>query len=138
MEAKDAKITELSALLDESAMNEHLKQLSEKVSDLKDKVGVLEEEKVNREQEIGGLRNDLETSEAEKSSIFRQLEDTQETLKVTELNLKGWWHLPLLTLSYRSRLVTAHSGLISQLERALCLLQITPSTAITSVPVSSC
>ena len=103
MEAKDAKITELSSLLDESAMNEHLKQLSEQVSDLKDKVGVLEEEKVNREQEIGGLRNNLETSEAEKSSIFRQLEDTQETLKVTELNLKGQWRLPLLVLSYKFR-----------------------------------
>lgn len=70
-------------------MNSHLKQLQDLTTDLKDKVAILEDEKVGREHDLDQLRKDLEGSESERRSFVEQLEAAQESLKAAEMNAQG-------------------------------------------------
>ena len=94
--AKDSKIETLSSLLDESSMNAHLQHLTDQASELTDKIGILEEEKVEREREVGELREALEHSGEKVKSISEQLEHVQEALKVAQISVQGNISLTLL------------------------------------------
>lgn len=89
MEEKDAKIVHLESLLDESTMNLHLKQLTDLASDLKEKVAILEDEKIGREQDVEQLRRDLEGTETERRSFVEQLEAARMSLIKAEIDIKG-------------------------------------------------
>ena len=89
VEAKDAKIATLSSLLDESSMNAHLQHLTSQASELNDKIVILEDEKVEREREVGELREALEHSGEELKSISEQLGVVQEALEVAQISVQG-------------------------------------------------
>ncbi len=89
VEEKGLKIISLSSLLDESAMNAHLKMLSDQVSELQLKVQVLEEEKVARLSEVDQLREALNQSEHERGIVSEQLGAVQEALKNVESTVQG-------------------------------------------------
>jgi hypothetical protein len=56
---------------------------------LRDKVVILEDEKVEREREIGDLREAVDSAEAEKRSILEQFEAAQGALKKAETEVAG-------------------------------------------------
>ena len=70
-------------------MNLHLKQLTDLASDLKEKVAILEDEKIGREQDVEQLRRDLEGTETERRSFVEQLEAARMSLIKAEIDIKG-------------------------------------------------
>ena len=67
----------------------HLKQLTDLASDLKEKVAILEDEKIGREQDVEQLRRDLEGTETERRSFVEQLEAARMSLIKAEIDIKG-------------------------------------------------
>jgi hypothetical protein len=102
VEEKELKIISLSSLLDESAMNAHLKMLSDQVSELQLKINVLEEEKVERCNEIEQLREALNQSEHERGTVSEQLGAVQEALKNAESSMQGKQTMQHLCLCHTS------------------------------------
>ena len=89
VEEKGLKVISLSSLLDESAMNAHLKMLSDQASELRLQVQTLEEEKAERLNEVGQLQEALNQSEQERAVVSEQLGAVQEALKNAESSVQG-------------------------------------------------
>ena len=56
---------------------------------IKEKVAILEDEKIGREQDVEQLRRDLEGTETERRSFVEQLEAARMSLIKAEIDIKG-------------------------------------------------